>query len=96
MKVRSAVRIMCKDCYLVRRKRKLFCYCKSNPRHKQRQGYHSSIPSSSSSSIPSIPSPISSPFSSSLTMFNSTCSISNNFTPIRYGLGASSFFIRGI
>ena len=43
MKVRSSVKRMCKDCYLVRRKRRLYCYCKSNPRHKQRQGFHTMI-----------------------------------------------------
>ena len=39
MKVRSAVRRLCVDCYLVRRKRRLFVHCRKNPKHKQRQGY---------------------------------------------------------
>ena len=41
MKVRSAVRKMCDHCQLVRRRGKLFVICKKNPKHKQRQGFHS-------------------------------------------------------
>jgi ribosomal protein L36 len=43
MKVRSAIRKMCKDCYIVRRGKKLCVYCKENPKHKQRQGFHTLI-----------------------------------------------------
>ncbi len=38
MKVRTSVRVMCKDCRIVRRKGIVRVLCKSNPRHKQRQG----------------------------------------------------------
>ncbi|MFA6106457.1 MAG: 50S ribosomal protein L36 [Patescibacteria group bacterium] len=37
MKVRSSVKIVCKDCKIVRRKGRLWVTCK-NPKHKQRQG----------------------------------------------------------
>lgn len=33
---------MCKDCYIVRRGKTRFVYCKSTPKHKQRQGFHTS------------------------------------------------------
>lgn len=38
MKVRSSVKVMCKNCKIVRRKGVLRIICKKNPRHKQRQG----------------------------------------------------------
>jgi large subunit ribosomal protein L36 len=41
MKVRSAIRRMCKHCYIVRRGKKVSVYCKKDPKHKQRQGFHS-------------------------------------------------------
>lgn len=37
-KVRTSVKCMCKDCYLVKRKGRVYVYCKSNGKHKQRQG----------------------------------------------------------
>ncbi|KAF8003475.1 hypothetical protein OXX80_004418 [Metschnikowia pulcherrima] len=37
-KVRTSVKKFCKDCYMVRRKGKVYVYCKSNGKHKQRQG----------------------------------------------------------
>ncbi|GBG33342.1 50S ribosomal protein L36, chloroplastic [Hondaea fermentalgiana] len=40
MKVRTAVRKLCRDCQIVRRKGRVRVICKSNPRHKQRQGMH--------------------------------------------------------
>ena len=39
MKVKSSVKKICNDCYLVRRKRRLYVMCRTHPRHKQRQGY---------------------------------------------------------
>jgi len=42
MKVRSAIKALCKDCYIVRRGKTRFVYCKTTPKHKQRQGFHSS------------------------------------------------------
>ncbi|MEA3344364.1 MAG: 50S ribosomal protein L36 [Patescibacteria group bacterium] len=38
MKVRSSVKKICKDCKIVRRKKKVYVICKKNPKHKQRQG----------------------------------------------------------
>ena len=40
MKVRSAIKVMCKGCYIVRRGKYAFVYCKLHPKHKQRQGFH--------------------------------------------------------
>ncbi|MBI4135700.1 50S ribosomal protein L36 [Candidatus Uhrbacteria bacterium] len=37
MKVQSSIKPRCKDCKIIRRKRRLYVICK-NPRHKQRQG----------------------------------------------------------
>ncbi|XP_053190507.1 39S ribosomal protein L36, mitochondrial [Scomber japonicus] len=37
MKTRSALRRRCKDCFFVRRRGHMFVYCKTNPRHKQKQ-----------------------------------------------------------
>lgn len=41
MKVKSAVRRLCQHCKMVKRRGKLYVICKKNPRHKQRQGFHS-------------------------------------------------------
>ncbi|KAK2830115.1 hypothetical protein Q5P01_018046 [Channa striata] len=38
MKTKSALKRRCKDCFFVRRRGHLFVFCKTNPRHKQRQG----------------------------------------------------------
>ncbi|XP_040909319.1 39S ribosomal protein L36, mitochondrial [Toxotes jaculatrix] len=38
MKTKSALKRRCKDCFFVRRRGRLFVFCKTNPRHKQRQG----------------------------------------------------------
>jgi len=40
MKVKSSVRRICEYCYMVRRKGRLYVYCRKHPRHKQRQGLH--------------------------------------------------------
>lgn len=37
-KSKSAIKKFCKDCYIVRRKGRVYVYCKSNGKHKQRQG----------------------------------------------------------
>ncbi|HDQ23217.1 MAG TPA: 50S ribosomal protein L36 [Candidatus Uhrbacteria bacterium] len=37
MKVRSSVKKICKDCKVIRRKKRVLVICK-NPKHKQRQG----------------------------------------------------------
>ncbi|CCI48537.1 unnamed protein product [Albugo candida] len=42
MKVRSAIKRMCDHCKIVRRRRRLYVICDRNPKHKQRQGYHTS------------------------------------------------------
>uniref|UniRef100_A0A4W6FII4 Ribosomal protein n=1 Tax=Lates calcarifer TaxID=8187 RepID=A0A4W6FII4_LATCA len=38
MKTKSALKRRCNDCFFVRRRGRLFVFCKTNPRHKQRQG----------------------------------------------------------
>ncbi len=38
MKVRSSVKKMCEKCKVIRRKGVLRVICKTNPKHKQRQG----------------------------------------------------------
>ncbi|MCY3885204.1 MAG: 50S ribosomal protein L36 [Gammaproteobacteria bacterium] len=38
MKVRASVKKMCRNCKIVRRKRTVYVICKTEPRHKQRQG----------------------------------------------------------
>jgi large subunit ribosomal protein L36 len=40
MKVRSSVKKVCTECYIVRRGKVRFVCCKKNPKHKQRQGLH--------------------------------------------------------
>ncbi|XP_008049364.1 39S ribosomal protein L36, mitochondrial [Carlito syrichta] len=36
-KTKGVIKKRCKDCYLVKRRGRWFVYCKTNPRHKQRQ-----------------------------------------------------------
>lgn len=38
MKVRASIKLMCRDCKIVKRKGVLRVICKKNPKHKQRQG----------------------------------------------------------
>ncbi|KAL2080079.1 hypothetical protein ACEWY4_023872 [Coilia grayii] len=38
MKTKTALKKRCKDCFFVRRRGRLYVYCKAHPRHKQRQG----------------------------------------------------------
>ncbi|XP_043072871.1 39S ribosomal protein L36, mitochondrial isoform X2 [Puntigrus tetrazona] len=38
MKTKTALKRRCKDCFFVRRRGRLFVFCKSHPKHKQRQG----------------------------------------------------------
>jgi len=38
MKTKTALKRRCKDCYFARRRGRLFVFCRSHPRHKQRQG----------------------------------------------------------
>ena len=38
MKVRASVKRMCRNCKIVRRRGTVYVICKSEPRHKQRQG----------------------------------------------------------
>lgn len=42
-KVVSAVRRRCSDCRIVRRGKKIYVLCETNPRHKQRQGKKGSL-----------------------------------------------------
>ena len=39
MKVVSAIKRLCPDCYFMRRGKKLYLRCKTHPRHKRRQGF---------------------------------------------------------
>lgn len=39
MKVRTKVIKMCQHCFTVKKKNKVHVYCKSDPRHKQRQKF---------------------------------------------------------
>lgn len=39
MRVRCAVKKICKHCTMVRRGKKVFVICSADPRHKQRQGF---------------------------------------------------------
>lgn len=43
MKVRSAIKPRCPHCYVVRRGKTRYVYCKENARHKQRQGFHTLV-----------------------------------------------------
>lgn len=38
MKVRSSVKAICKDCKIVKRSGIIRVVCKTNPKHKQKQG----------------------------------------------------------
>lgn len=38
MKVQASIKKRCKDCKIVKRGKKVYVICSSNPRHKQRQG----------------------------------------------------------
>lgn len=38
MKVRSSVKVICKDCKVIKRQGVLRVVCKTNPKHKQKQG----------------------------------------------------------
>lgn len=50
MKVRASVKRLCEFCYTVRRRGKLFVYCKKTPRHKQRQWFSTEAAAEASSS----------------------------------------------
>ena len=39
MKVVASLRPICKDCFMVRRGKTLYLRCKTQPRHKRRQGF---------------------------------------------------------
>eukprot|EP01031_Cornospumella_fuschlensis_P033975 gene33975-41115_t len=43
MKVRSSIKALCPHCYIVKRGKKRFVYCKESPKHKQRQGFHTIV-----------------------------------------------------
>jgi ribosomal protein L36 len=48
MKVKKAVRRLCEHCFVARRRGKLFIVCKKNPKHKQRQLFHTNAAAGSS------------------------------------------------
>ncbi|NXT88622.1 RM36 protein, partial [Anhinga rufa] len=37
LKTKTSLKRRCKDCFIVRRRGRLYVYCKANPRHKQRK-----------------------------------------------------------
>ncbi|XP_042654167.1 39S ribosomal protein L36, mitochondrial [Tyto alba] len=37
LKTKTSLKRRCKDCFFVRRRGRLYVYCKTNPRHKQRK-----------------------------------------------------------
>ncbi|XP_074753902.1 large ribosomal subunit protein bL36m [Athene noctua] len=37
LKTKTSLKRRCKDCFIVRRRGRLYVYCKTNPRHKQRK-----------------------------------------------------------
>ncbi|NWH73833.1 RM36 protein, partial [Piaya cayana] len=37
LKTKVSLKRRCKDCFIVRRRGRLYVYCKTNPRHKQRK-----------------------------------------------------------
>lgn len=39
MKVKASLKLICPDCYYVRRGKNLFIRCTTSPRHKRRQGF---------------------------------------------------------
>jgi ribosomal protein L36 len=43
MKVRGALRRMCASCKMVRRGKKCYVICSSDPKHKQRQGFATAV-----------------------------------------------------
>lgn len=43
MKVRNAIKKMCADCYIVRRGNIRYVCCKKHPKHKQRQGFCTTV-----------------------------------------------------
>ena len=49
MKVRTSIKKICASCKTVRRGRKNFVSCAANPRHKQRQGFHTLVDERSAS-----------------------------------------------
>ena len=51
MKVKVAIKRMCKDCKIVRRRGRLRVVCKTNPRHKQRQPLHTSASATASTAV---------------------------------------------
>mmetsp|Transcript_5408 Transcript_5408/g.6842 ORF Transcript_5408/g.6842 Transcript_5408/m.6842 type:complete len:81 (+) Transcript_5408:188-430(+) len=51
MKVRSAVKRLCRNCKVVKRRRRVFVICKENPKHKQRQGFSTLAASNTNSNL---------------------------------------------
>ncbi|DBA01689.1 TPA: hypothetical protein N0F65_010340 [Lagenidium giganteum] len=61
MKVRSSVKRMCDACKVVRRRGKVYVICDRSPKHKQRQGFHTTaapaVASSTAATAPAAASP---------------------------------------
>lgn len=57
MKVRSSVKRMCDGCKVVRRRKKVYVICDRSPKHKQRQGFHTSALAAAASQASAVASP---------------------------------------
>ncbi|KAG7397166.1 54S ribosomal protein L36, mitochondrial [Phytophthora boehmeriae] len=57
MKVRSSVKRMCDGCKVVRRRRKVYVICDRSPKHKQRQGFHTSAMAAQENATAAVASP---------------------------------------
>lgn len=55
MKVRSSVKVICTSCVMVTRHRVRYVVCKKNPKHKQRQGFHTLVSAPLNEILPIFP-----------------------------------------
>ena len=96
MRVKSSVKKLCAHCFMVYRKNKLHVYCPKNPRHKQRQGFHTCVScacSPAASVSTSLPiSPISTLSSSPFSSISSSFFLSSSSPlPHQMYIAASSY-----
>lgn len=97
MKVRSAIKVLCPHCYMVRRGKHMYVYCKETPKHKQRQAFHTQLDRSMAATVApmTIPTAATIPFKSaaSLEMFCSPCAVPS--TMARGKISAVNKFLIG-
>ena len=84
MKVRSSIKAICKHCYIVRRGKIRYVYCKKTAKHKQRQGFHTLIQGEDSAEAKS---------SNMVPVWDG---LANNNIQKNVGLGSISFKILGM